>query len=167
MRSTALFLLIPAATWAQIGGPSLGLVPDGLQVRAMLGLPAAGAVGAVISGARPLSNITISPAQNYAIATAADDSSTVIVLATGAVSGIAGAAANASRIAVSPQGTSAALWLRASSHFQILSGLPAAATAREIDVTAFGEPIAFAVSDDGQIAGRGRMVSGCSAQTEA
>lgn len=152
MRSTVLLLLIPAAGWAQIGGPSLGLVPEGAQVRVMLGMPAAGAVGAVVSGARQLSNIMISPAQNYAIATAADDGSIVMVLPTGTVSGIAGAAANASRIAVSPQGTSAALWLAASSHFQILSGLPGAAAVREIDVTAFGEPIAFAVSDDGLIA---------------
>jgi DNA-binding beta-propeller fold protein YncE len=153
MRSTVLFLLLPAAAWAQIGGPSLGLVPDGTQVRAMLGLPAAGAVGAVVSGGRELTNIAISPAQNYAIATAADDGSTVMVLATGAVSGVAGAAPNASRIIVSPQGAAAALWLAATSHFQILSGLPGAATVHEIDATAFGEPIAFAVSDDGHVAG--------------
>jgi hypothetical protein len=151
MRRFFLLLSIPGAAWAQIGGPALGLVPDGTQVRAMFGMPAAGAVGAVISGARELSHIAISPAQNYAIGTAADGSAW-LVLPTGAVSQVAGAAANASRIVVSPQGSAAALWLPASSHFQVLSGLPGAAAGREIDATAFGEPIAFAVSDDGQVA---------------
>jgi hypothetical protein len=151
MRCVFLLLLIPGAAWAQIGGPALGLVPDGAQVRVMVGMPAAGAVGAVISGGRELSHIAISPAQNYAIGTAADGSAW-LVLATGAVSQLAGAAENASRMVVSPQGSTAALWLPASSHFQILSGLPGAAAAREVDATAFGEPIAFAVSDDGQVA---------------
>jgi DNA-binding beta-propeller fold protein YncE len=117
----------------------------------MVGMPAAGAVGAVISGGRELSHIAISPAQNYAIGTAADGS-TWLVLATGAVSQLAGAAPNPSRMAVSPQGSSAALWVPAGSHFQVLSGLPGAAAARDVDATAFGEPIAFAVSDDGQVA---------------
>jgi hypothetical protein len=119
----------------------------------MYGMPAAGAVGAVISGGREFENITISPAQNYAIATAKDDHSTVLLLATGSISAIAGAASNASRIVVSPQGASAALWLAQSSHFQILSGLRGAATAREIDVTAFGEPICEPGSDRRACAG--------------
>ncbi len=151
MRRAVLFLAISAGAWAQIGGPSLGLVPDGAQVRAMYGMPAAGAVGAVISGGRQLSNIAISPAQNYAIAT--DEGAAVLVLASGAISSIAGAASNASRMVVSPQGSTAALWLPANSHFEILSGLPGAVTVRDIDSTAFGEPMAFAVSDDGHLAG--------------
>jgi hypothetical protein len=117
----------------------------------MYGMAAAGAVGAVISGGSTLSNIAISPAQNYAIATA-DDGSTVLVLASGTVFPIAGAAANASRIVVSPQGLTAALWLPGNSHFEVLSGLPGAATVRDIDATAFGQPIALAVSDSGQVA---------------
>jgi hypothetical protein len=152
MRRSILLLIATAGAWAQVAGPSLGLVPDGAQVRAMYGMPAAGAVGAVISGASKLANIAISPAQNYAIATSTDDGSTVLVLASGAVSPIAGAAANASRMVVSPQGSTAALWLPASSHFEVLTGLPGTATVRDIDATAFGPPIAFAVSDNGQVA---------------
>ena len=150
-----LLLLFCAASgaWAQIGGPSLGLVPDGAQVRAMYGMPAAGAVGAGISGGHSFANIAISPAQNYAIATLTDDGSTALVLPSGAVSPIAGAAANASRIVVSPQGAVAALWVAASSQLQVLSGLPGAATIRSINATVFGEPTAFAVSDDGAVAG--------------
>ncbi len=151
-RCAILFCMTAIGAWGQIAGPSLGLVPDGSNVRAMYGMPAAGAVGAVISGGRPLANIAISPPQNYAIATATDDGSTVLVLASGSVSMVAGAAANASHIVVSPQGSSAALWLAASSQFQILSGLPGAPTIRSINATAFGAPIAFAVSDDGEVA---------------
>jgi hypothetical protein len=151
MRRSILLLIASAGAWAQVAGPSLGLVPDGAQVRAMYGMPAAGAVGAVISGASTLANIAISPAQNYAIATSTEDGSTVLVLASGAVSPISGAAANASRMVVSPQGSTAALWLPAA-HFEVLSGLPGTATVRDIDATAFGPPIAFAVSDNGQVA---------------
>lgn len=153
MRRSVLLLIASSGAWAQVAGPSLGLVPDGAQIRTMYGMPAAGAVGAVISGATSLANIVISPAQNYAIATSADDGSTVLVLAAGTVSPIPGAAANASRIVVSPQGSTAALWLPASSHFEVLTGLPGTATMRDIDATAFGQPIAFAVSDSGQVAG--------------
>ncbi len=152
MMRAVLFLIASTGAWAQIAGPSLGLVPDGAQVRAMYGMPAAGAVGAVISGGRELSNIAISPAQNYAIATATDDSSTVLVLASGTVSPIAGAAANAARIVVSPQGSTAALWLPASSRIEVLSGLPGTATIRDIDVTVFGQSAGFAVSDGGLVA---------------
>jgi hypothetical protein len=153
MRRSILLLIASAGAWAQVAGPTLGLVPDGAQVRTMYGMPAAGAVGAVISGASTLANIAISPAQNYAIATSTIDGSTVVVLASGTVSPIAGAAWNASRIVVSPQGSTAALWLPASSHFEVLTGLPGAPTVRDIDGTAFGQPIAFAVSDNGQVAG--------------
>jgi hypothetical protein len=152
-KQAVLVLIVSSGAWAQVGGPSLGLVPDGAQVRAMYGMPAAGAVGAVISGGSTLENIAISPAQNYAVATSTNDGSTVLVLASGSVSPIAGAAANASRIVMSPQGSTAALWLPANSHFEILSGLPGTATVRDIDATAFGPPIALAVSDGGQMAG--------------
>lgn len=153
MRRVFLVLFPFAAAWAQIAGPSLGLVPDGAQVRAMYGMAEAGAVGAVISGAGSLSNIAISPAQNYAIATSTADGSTVLVLASGAVSPIAGAAGNASQIVVSPQGSAAALWITSSSQFQILTGLPGTPAVRQIDATVFGTPTTFAVSDDGEVAG--------------
>ena len=64
-RCAILFCMTAIGAWGQIAGPSLGLVPDGSNVRAMYGMPAAGAVGAVISGGRPLANIAISPPQNY------------------------------------------------------------------------------------------------------
>lgn len=135
---------------AQVGGPVLGLVPDGEQIRVMYGLPAAGAVGPSIAAG--FANIAISPAQNYAIATDSNGAAD-LVLPTGAISPIAGTAANASRIAISPAGSAAALWIPSDSHFEILTGLPAGASVQEIDATAFGPPIAFAVCDDGHLAG--------------
>lgn len=140
------------AAWAQVAGPTLGLIPDGSAVRAMYGLPAAGAVGPVISGAQALTNITISPAQNFALATAGDGS-TVMVTAAGVVSQVAGAAANAAKMAVSPQGSAAALWVPADSHIEVLTGLTGTVAVSELDVTAFGAPVAFAVSDGGVVAG--------------
>lgn len=135
---------------AQVGGPALGLVPDGAQIRVMYGMPAAGAVGPAIASG--LSNIAISPAQNFAIATN-ESGAAVLVLTTGAISPIGGTAAGATRIVISPTGSAAALWIPADSHFEVLTGLPAAASVQEIDASAFGSLIAFAVSDDGHLAG--------------
>jgi hypothetical protein len=147
-----LIFVSAACAWAQVNGPLLGLVPDGAAVRAMYGLPAAGAVGAVISGGQTLTNIAISPAQNFAIATASDGS-TVMVTAAGGVAPVAGSSAKAGAIAVSPQGSAAALWIPSQSQIQVLTGLPSAPAVNEIDVTAFGAPIVFAVSDGGVVAG--------------
>jgi hypothetical protein len=152
-------ILAASAVWAflgqasaQVNGPVLGLVPDGSAVRSMYGLPAAGSVGAVISGGQALTNIAISPAQNFAIATGGDGS-TVMVTAAGGVAPVAGASANAGAMVVSPQGSAAALWVPTNSHIEVLTGLPSAPAVNEIDVTAFGAPIVFAVSDGGVVAG--------------
>jgi len=158
------FLLFVGAScaWAQVGGPMLGLVPDGSAVRAMYGLPAAGMVGGAIpSGA--LRNIAISPAQNYALATAADGSTVMVFPAPSPTLPVPGAAASAGAIVVSPQGSAAASWLATNSKFQVLPpgtllalqmGLSGGTPIYpEIDVTAFGAPISFAVSDDGSVAG--------------
>lgn len=152
MRHTtgAIFLLALArGAFAQIGGPALGLVPDGQQIRAMYGMAAAGAVGPAIASG--LSNIAISPAQNFAIAMNSDGAA-VLVLPSGSITPIVGTASNPGQIAISPAGTAAGLWIPSTSHFEVVTQLPGAASVLEVDASAFGLPIAFAVSDDGHLA---------------
>ncbi len=146
---TILCALCSSLALAQVGGPVLGLVPDGAAVRVMVGMPGAGAVGPVVASG--LSAIAISPAQNFAIGMDANGAAQ-LALASGAMSPVAGVAANANQIAISPTGSAAALWFAANSQFQIVTGLPGAASVRATDASAFGAPIAFAVSDDGHLA---------------
>ena len=153
MKRAWVFAAFPIVAFAQVGAPSLGLVPDGSQIRRMYGLPAAGVVGDAIDLGRDLSAIAISPRQDYALATASDNGAALLILANGAVTEIAGASPNAARIAISPTGSAAALWFPSNSHFEMVTGLPAVPSIREIDATALGPPIAFAVSDDGRLAG--------------
>lgn len=148
MKTIVLFVTA-ASAFAQVAGPTLGLVADGTRIRTMYGMAAAGAVGPALASG--LSNIAIAPVQNYAIATNADGAA-VMVLASGSISAIAGTAANASRIAISPSGTAAGLWIPSDSHFEVVTGLPGAPAVREVDASAFGLPVAFAVSDDGHVA---------------
>ena len=152
MKWAGFFLICAVGAWGQIASPRLGFVPEGFHIRTMQGIPAAGAIGAILETGRNLALITISPRQNYILARDADTGEVVLVtpaagtLATTSV--VAGAAANPDSIAVSPSGSSAVLWFNSTNRAQIVSGLPAAPSIREIDAGVINAwPIA--VSDDG------------------
>jgi hypothetical protein len=149
MRRLSVLLLTAGASWAQIAGPQLGWLPESGQIRSMYGLPGAAAIGGASSIGRTLGLATVSPSQDYVLATDADTGAALVVVPGAAVSPIAGAAAGANRMVTSPRGSAAGLWFSANSHFEIVSGLPAAPSVREIDATFLGAPAAFAVSDDG------------------
>jgi hypothetical protein len=54
-------------------------------------------------------------------------------------------------LAISPSGTSAALWFPLSGHLQAIGGLPNSPAVRDIDATFLNDsPLAIAISDDGQ-----------------
>jgi hypothetical protein len=155
MKRAGLFLTICAVgAWGQIGAPTLGFVPEGFGVRTMQGIPAAGAVGPILETGRNLALITVSPRQNYVLATDAETGEVVLVtpsggtLATATV--VAGAAVNPDRIVMSPSGSSAVLWFDSTNRAQIVTGLPGAPLIREIDASVVGaSPTAIAISDDG------------------
>jgi len=157
MRRLTLVSLFAGTAWAQIAGPMLGWVPDSAQIgpqirpqiRPMYGLPGAGAVAGAIASGHTLALLAVSPRQDYVLATDADSGAALVVVPGTSASPIAGVAAGADRMAISPRGSTAALWFAATSHFEIVSGLPGTPSVREIDATFLGEPGAFAVSDDG------------------
>jgi hypothetical protein len=71
--------------------------------------------------------------------------------ATGITVHVNGAASGADRIVFSPSGTAAVLWFAASGRMQVVSGLTAAPSVRDIDASFLGgDPAGLAVSDDGQ-----------------
>ena len=137
--------------FAQIAGPVLGYIPDGGRIRPVYGIPAASAVGSALDQGRDLARIAVSPRQDYVLATAADTGEALLIAPGGNAAHLDGAAAGADRIVISPRGSAAALWFSATSHLQIVSGLPAAPSVLDIDAAFRGAaPGALAVSDDGQ-----------------
>lgn len=156
MLRTALFFTLASAAWGQIGGPVLGYLPEGNSIRTMYGLPAAGAVGAALNTGRALTLSAVSPNQNFALGVAADTGELLLVIpsadgSVATVSSVSDAAAGASRIVLSPDGSAAASWFSSSGHIQVISGLPGSAAVRDIDASFLGAaPTALAVSDDGQ-----------------
>lgn len=138
-----------SAAWAQIAGPILGWVPDGARIRPIYGIPASAAVGRTMHGARELAVIAVSPRQDYVIATAANSGEVLVITGGNHVRPIHGVTAGADRIVVSPGGSAAALWFSTTNRIQIVSGLPAAASVRELDTSFLASPpLALAVSDD-------------------
>jgi hypothetical protein len=150
MRSAFLLLLAATSAWAQLTGPMLGWTPDGSHIRPMYGLAGAAALGDPIALGRDLAVIAPSSSGNYVIATAADNGQALLIV-NGTAASLNGVAAGATRISISPNGGSAALWFRSPGHFQIVTGLPGAPSVRDLDASsANGDPTAFAVTDDGQ-----------------
>ena len=156
MLRTALLFTLASAAWGQVGGPVLGYLPDGNSIRTMYGLPAAGAVGAALNTVRALTLSAVSPSQNFALGVAADTGELLLVIpsadgSTAAVSSVAGAAAGASAIVLSPEGSAAASWFSSTGHVQVVTGLPGSAAVLDIDASFLGaNPASLAVSDDGQ-----------------
>jgi hypothetical protein len=151
IRSFLLPVLLSGAVFAQVGGPILGYVPDGSTIRPMYGLPAAGAIGAEIAEGG-WAQIAISPAQNFVVATHADNGEVLLVnLVQPSVTSISGASASPDILAISPSGTSAALWFQSTGHLQTITGLPNSPVLRDIDASFLhASASGIAVSDDGQ-----------------
>jgi hypothetical protein len=135
------------SVWAQVSSPLLGWLPEGSEIRPIHGLPAAALLGSPVSTGHKLRNTTVSPAQNYALATDAQTGQVLLILPGRSVTALNVPSAP-DLIATSPRGTSAILWYSNASALTVVSNLPSAPAIRQIDSTA---PVsAIAVSDDGQ-----------------
>jgi len=137
---------------AQVGGPVMGYLPDNGALRALYGIPSSGWVGDAVPSDRALSLIEMSPDQSRALAIAADTGALMLLPpATGVTAHVNGAASGADRIVFSPSGTAAAMWFSANNHIQVVSGLTATPSVRDVDASFLGgDPAGLAVSDDGQ-----------------
>jgi hypothetical protein len=151
MRPFILSALFCGAAFAQVGGPFLGYVPDGPRLRSMYGLPAAGAIGAVIDSGRDFSLIAISPTQKFALVTAADTGEVMIARPGVGNTPVKDTTTNPDLIALSPGGTAAALWFPSTGRLQTIGGLPDSPSVRTLDASFLNSsPLAIAISDDGQ-----------------
>jgi len=151
MRTFIISTFLCGALSAQVGGPLIGYVAEGAHIRPMYGLPAAGAIGAPLASGRDFALSVIAPSQNFVLVTTADTGEVMVYKPGSGLSTVSGAAAGPGALAISPSGTSAALWFPLTGKLQIVSGLPDSPAVRTIDASFLNaSPLSMTVSDDGQ-----------------
>jgi hypothetical protein len=151
MRTLIFSCLLCGALSAQVGGPLIGYVPEGAHIRPMYGLPAAGAIGAPLTAGRDFALTAIAPTQNFALVTTADTGELMVYKPSSGLTTISGAATSPDALAISPTGTSAAIWFPLTGKLQIVTGLPDSPAVRTIDASFLNaSPLSIAISDDGQ-----------------
>lgn len=151
---------------AAIGGPGMGVVfdPAAKVLRPIFGTPGAAVFGDPLNTDVSLSRATVSPSQDYAIGTAGEAQSVVVLdfsRSPIASAPVAGASAAPDEIAVSPAGRAAALYYKDRNQILIVTGLPAhAKVSTELMLSAVATPVVLAVGDDGRtvLAGTGHSV---------
>ncbi len=152
MRRALLAIAVCVMCRAQVTSPVFGYAPDGLGVRTMRGLPAAGFLGEALNPGRELAMVQVSPRQDYILAVDANTGEVVAFVPGASAQVLAGAGANPDQILMSPRGSAAALYFASTNQAQIVSGLPASPSIRQIDLSALGAASAMAVADDGSFA---------------
>jgi hypothetical protein len=115
----------------------------------LYGISGAASVGPALDIGRDLAHVTV--ARSFAIASAADNGDTLLIMPGKQSQTIAPPGAD--RTAISPSGTSAALWYSATSHFQVITGLPGSPVLQDVDASFLSGLRSFAVADDGMLAG--------------
>jgi len=156
-RLAALAGIASTAAWAQVAVPALGLLPNQGQILLVNGIPASASItGAIDFGAATgeFLQIAVSPRQNFALVSAANNGAVLLAYANGTTSPLTGVAAFPSEIAMSPQGSAAVLWFASSRLLEIISGLPGSPAVRLINASFLSGqtsdvPASLAVSDDG------------------
>src|SRR5690349_22306389 len=139
-----------AASFAQVGAPQLGWVPDGTSIRPVYGIPAAAAVGAPVPVNQEFSRVAASPARNYVLVSAADTGSVSVYTPEHGLVSLQGAGNAPDVVALSPSGSAAALWFSSLNQAQVVTGLPDAPIIRQLDASFLGSaPGSLTVSDDG------------------
>ncbi|MEO7145104.1 MAG: hypothetical protein ABI165_16525, partial [Bryobacteraceae bacterium] len=155
MKSLALLIFAGCVVAADlpVSGPVLGYVLDGSihRVRPVLGIPGAAVMGHPLDVGADVYQAVFSPGGNYVLALAGDSRAPMLIVPNRPAAAITGAQAAPDQMALSPQGTAAALYFQSAATVEILTGLPgAAAVARTVDVSGVpSAPVAIAVSDDG------------------
>jgi DNA-binding beta-propeller fold protein YncE len=151
MRTFIFSIFLCGAVSAQVGGPLIGYVPEGAHIRPMYGLAAAGAIGAALDAGRDFALSATAPSQTFVLVTTADTGEVMVYKPGSGLSTVSGASASPDALAISPGGTSAALWFPFTGKLQIVTGLPDSAAVRTIDASFLNaSPLSMTVSDDGQ-----------------
>ena len=158
------FAIATTLSAASIQGPQLGLVFDASQkaLRPIFGIPGAAILGQPLDTGIELHKTSISPHQDYALATEGDHNQVVVVtLGRKAATPVPGVEQDPDQILLSPAGHAAALYYKTRNILLILSALPGAPkVSEELYISGGARPSALAVGDDGRtvLAGIGSTV---------
>ena len=149
-----LFIASATATWAQVGAPVLGYIPDNGRIRPVHGIAASGSAGKALDFGDIFLQIAASPRQDFALVSSASSGAVMLAYPSGTITPVSGTSTYPDRIALSPAGASAVLWFASSRSLEIISGLPSAPAVRQFNAsflsnTSSDLPAAIAVSDDG------------------
>jgi hypothetical protein len=131
-----------------VGGPLLGAVFDPVRgaVRFLTGIPASATLGDVLDSGAPLKYAAVSAA-GFAVGVESASGAVVIVSSAGRRP-LPGVPGGASSIALSPRGTTAAIYFKDSLTAYVVTGLPdSPAAPRQVGLDR--QPATLAVSDDG------------------
>jgi hypothetical protein len=141
-----------------IGGYTLGFVFDGRisALKPLVGIPGAAVLGSPLDAGAPLAQAFVSPRQNFAMALA---DAGVLVVGLGSAADRPGVtplgldSSAASLVAISPDGSAAALYSAADGVIRVITGLPSApVVASSIPAAAVGSGMRLlALSDDGSV----------------
>lgn len=137
-------------------GPAIGFIPnaEGTVISPVIGVPGASALAAPILLDVNIRAAVVSPKQASAIAVRAEDGQVVVVdLENAAVRPIASTLTAPDAIAISPEGSAAALYDRELSVIQVIGGFPGAPRVlHDFDASPIpGRAAGMAVSDDGAL----------------
>jgi dipeptidyl aminopeptidase/acylaminoacyl peptidase len=161
---TAVLIALPtfyssAQSGSSINGPSLGFVSNenGTKIWPLLGILGAAVPGQPLVLPESITNAAISPQHDYTVATSTATGQPVIIrlgIPDPVSLPVAGGRPNPSLIAISPTGSSVALYEKNSRVLQLVSGLPGSPQiAYELDISAAGDDVwDIAVSDDAALA---------------
>jgi hypothetical protein len=148
MIRAAILLTLAPTSYAQVGAPQLGLVPDAASLRPVAGIPASAVVGSPLAFTRNLTQAVTAPSQTFALAVDADSGEVLLVTSTAVP--IPNTAPKPDRILLSPRGSAAVLWYASVRQALILTGLPGNPSVRDLDLSfATSDPAALALTDDG------------------
>jgi hypothetical protein len=150
---------LSAETGSSINGPSLGFVSNdnGTKIWPLLGILGAAVPGQPLALPESITNAAISPQHDFTVAISTSTGQPVIIrlgIPDPASVPVAGGRPNPGLIAISPSGSSVALYEKNSRVLQLVSGLPASPqVVYDLDISAVGNDVQdIAVSDDAALA---------------
>jgi hypothetical protein len=151
-----LFEIAPALFGQAVSGPVLGYVwdPQVRSVRPLLGIPGAASAGAPLPLGDGLASATVASGHNFAVVLTQTGEAAVANLQMGAaLRPLVGLRTGASRVELSPNGSSAAFYFPGERLVQVVSGLPdSPGAAQDFSLAPLrGDLQALAVADDGRV----------------
>lgn len=153
---TAAIIGAPAVRGYQINGPTIGYIVDSTsRIRTIDGIPGASAIGAPVNVSTKIRHSLFLVKGDYALAVSEDTGKLLLITHLSSVpevSPITSVAEGAKLFALSPDGSSAAVYSPGASLLQIIGGLPLDPVVRfEVETKSMRQITAIGINTNGQV----------------